>query len=154
MRIAKRHQTFVGISGYGFLTGAIKCPASSSCLSANQDFYITGAYGGLDLRYSYRLTSLFEVGGGVLTGPGILGVRGLKKEAEISHGTHPEEDLDAAFVVVEPGIEFSYRPTRFFALTLGTSYRFVQAVPLIQDDAATVDPANFSATLGLQFGWL
>lgn len=89
----------------------------------------------------------------MLTGPGVMGVRGLENETELSHGTHTEEDLDAMFVVVEPGVEISYRPTRFFALTLGTTYRFVQSVPLIEDDAATVDPSNFSATLGFQFGW-
>jgi hypothetical protein len=100
---------------------------------------VDAIYGGLDLRYAYRLSRQFEVGGGVVTGPGYV---------EMNSRYGDEHDT---FLSVEPELSVAYRPLSAFALTASTSYRFAPGLSM-----ATFSPSDFSSTsftLGVQFGW-
>lgn len=152
MRIAQRHQSFIGVSGYVLTTPLhqgraswTECRTPTVCQVRHDDVYLVGGYGGIDLRYSYRLNALFEVGGGATIGPGYAALSGALDNDEYG-STHSE----GAFVVVEPGVELAYRPTRFFALTLGGSYRYAPGFDLSQSSRFS----GYTVGLGLQFGWL
>ena len=139
MRIGNRHQTFVGLAGYGLVAPSYNNDPDPSYLpyTDESEAPLAGLYGGIDLRYTYRLNAIFEIGGGVLVGPGVVDSDYLRPEI---------------FAVLEPGVEFVYRPTRFFAVTFGTSYRAVPSSPTLNPPAGEL--SAFTGALGLQFGWL
>jgi hypothetical protein len=146
MTLDERHRTFVGGAAYVLTTREfdellIPCPGDSLCFRVlRQGATVTAAYSGLDLRYAYRLNGLFEVGAGVVTGPGY---------AEIDSRFGDEDDT---FISVEPELQATFRPTRYFGLTLSGSYRFVSGYEL--DALPADDFTALTITLGLQFGWV
>lgn len=139
MRIDERHQTFVGVAGYGLLAPSHNIDPDLRYALHDDEYRqgLAGAYGGIDLRYTYRLNAIFEIGGSVLFGPGIVDSDYISPQA---------------FAVIEPGLEFVYRPTRFFAVSFGAGYRAIPSSPTLNPPAREL--SAFTGGLGLQFGWL
>jgi hypothetical protein len=137
------HTIGIGLGATGFINEFHYEP------SVGRDVFLAGGYGGLYIEPILLPRFPVHLSFPVLFGAG--GISYISKESEYNNLIQDSE----AFLLIEPAAELEFNLTRFFRLSIGTSYRFpspfnvgLTGIP----KASSESIKGISYTVSLKFG--
>lgn len=146
------HHLAIGFGGYGFFNA----PRQDQFLITNEtntnEFSLQGGYGGLLVepiffaKYPVHIALPIIVGGGGVSYNENRDYEGFDHEEERSF------TKDAAFFVLNPGVEVELNMLRFVRLAFGAYYRYTSPVTLEYSNYPGVKVMDSDALNGFSFG--